>query len=171
MGYCDLKDLIEGQRRLEVCVYDQQLLAIEFGVVVAAYPISTAVLGVGEQTGSYQTPRGRHYVRAKIGQGVPLNGVFVGRRFTGEVYNEALGQKFPNRDWILTRIMWLSGLESGFNRSGAKDSMRRYIYIHGTPDRYPMGEPGSKGCIRMRNQDVLTLYNWIPDACAVDIYA
>ncbi len=122
------------------------------------YSVSTAKLGAGELKGSFCTPRGRHIVRAKIGAGQPINTVFVGRRPTGEIYGAELAEKHPGRDWILTRILWLSGCEPGFNRLGDVDTMRRYIYMHGSPDNAVMGVPGSIGCIRMHNQDLLDLF-------------
>nr|WP_319941619.1 L,D-transpeptidase [Aestuariirhabdus haliotis] len=122
-------------------------------------PISSASNGAGQSRGSEQTPLGKHYIRAKIGDGLPLNSVMVGRRPTGEIYSPELAQAFPNRDWILTRILWLCGTEPGVNRLGDVDSMARYIYIHGTPDTEPMGVPKSHGCIRLRNQDLVMLYD------------
>lgn len=130
--------------------------------VLAAYPISTAARGAGEQSGSYQTPRGEHYVRARIGQGQPANTVFVARRPTGEVWTSALGEQAPERDWILSRILWLCGREPGRNRLGQCDSMRRYIYIHGTADEHLLGQPASHGCIRMANADVIDLFERVP---------
>jgi lipoprotein-anchoring transpeptidase ErfK/SrfK len=123
------------------------------------YPVSTALAGVGEISGSYQTPRGWHIVRAKIGEHQPENTVFVKRRPTGEIYSPELAALFPGRDWILTRILWLSGCEKGKNRLGIVDTMRRFIYIHGTPDSTVMGVPGSHGCIRMRNHDLIPLFS------------
>jgi lipoprotein-anchoring transpeptidase ErfK/SrfK len=111
--------------------------------------------------GSEQTPRGWHRIRAKIGAGCPSGTVFVGRRPTGEIYSEALDRAQPGRDWILTRILWLCGNEPGRNRFGDVDSMRRYIYIHGCPDSAPVGQPGSHGCVRMRNADILALYQQV----------
>ncbi len=137
--------------------------------VLNEYAISSAMKGAGEQRGSFMTPRGRHVVRAKIGAGMPVNAVFVGRRPTGELYTPELAEQFPERDWILTRILWLSGLENGFNRLGEVDTMRRYIYIHGCPDGTEMGKPGSHGCIRMRNEEVVDLYDRIPVGTEVDI--
>jgi L,D-transpeptidase YbiS len=131
-------------------------------VVCAEYPVSTARKGAGECLGSEQTPRGWHRVRAKIGGGCAQGSVFVARRPTGEIYTPALGQAQPERDWILTRILWLCGNEPGRNRSGDVDSMRRYIYIHGCPDSEPMGEPRSHGCVRMRNADIVALYEQVP---------
>lgn len=125
----------------------------------ASFPVSTSRYGPGEREGSLKTPRGRHQIRAKIGAGCPPGTVFVGRRPTGEIYSEALARAHPERDWILTRILWLSGLEPGANRLGAVDTMRRYIYIHGMPDSEPCGVPGSIGCIRMRNHDLIELFD------------
>lgn len=139
------------------------------GTLVRRFGVSTAARGAGERSGSFCTPRGRHIVRAKIGAGMPENTVFVGRRPTGEIYSEDLRARYPGRDWILTRILWLSGCEVGFNRLGAVDTMRRYIYIHGTPDSVPMGVPGSIGCVRMRNADIVELFDAIPVGTTVDI--
>jgi len=141
------------------------------GRVVREYPVSTARKGPGERSGSHCTPRGKHIVRAKIGAGVPANTVFVGRRPTGERYTPELGERFPDRDWILTRILWLSGCEPGFNRLGPVDTMRRFIYIHGSPDAYEMGKPGSIGCIRMRNADIVDLFDRVAPGTAVEILA
>ena len=132
------------------------------GVVLQVYPVSTAANGVGEVSGSYQTPRGRHIIRAKIGAGQPENTVFVRRRPTGELWTPELAEQHPGRDWILTRILWLSGCEPGFNRLGERDTMRRYVYIHGSPENAEMGKPGSHGCIRMRNADIVELFEQIP---------
>lgn len=145
--------------RIEVSIADQMLVLLDdAGREVARYPVSTALKGPGERAGSQMTPRGLHRIRARIGDGQPLNAVFVGRRPTGEIWSPALAAAYPGRDWILTRILWLCGCEPGFNRLGDCDSMRRYIYIHGTPDSEPMGVPRSHGCIRMRNADVLDLF-------------
>ncbi len=126
------------------------------------YAIATAKNGAGEQNGSNCTPRGKHIVRAKIGAGCPENTVFVGRRPTGEIYTPELREKFPGRDWILTRILWLSGCEVGFNRLGSVDTMRRYIYIHSTPDSVHMGIPVSHGCILMGGPDMIELFDCVP---------
>ena len=120
--------------------------------------ISTARNGPGERLDSERTPRGCHLIRAKIGASQPLNAVFVSRRPTGEIYTPELRAAYPGRDWILTRILWLSGLEPGRNRGGAVDTMRRYIYIHGCPEEDPMGVPGSRGCIKMRNREIVEFF-------------
>lgn len=133
------------------------------------YVISTATNGAGELNGSFRTPRGRHLVRAKIGAGAPENAVFVRRRPTGEIWTPGLGQEYPGRDWILTRILWLSGCEPGRNRLGNVDTMRRYIYLHGSPDTVAMGQPGSIGCVRMRNRDIVELFDLVPPYSRVDI--
>ena len=139
------------------------------GAEIRRYLISTAKAGVGEQSGSYQTPRGQHLIRAKIGSGAPENAVFVRRRPTGEIWTPALDEEFPGRDWILTRILWLSGCQPGANRLGCVDTMRRYIYIHGSPERAEMGQPGSHGCIRMRNCDIVELFDLVPVYTPVEI--
>jgi len=149
------------ERLIHVSIPDQRLELLESGVVVASYPVSTARNGPGERCDSGCTPRGWHRVRVKIGAGLPLNTVFVGRRPTGEIYGSELATGHPERDWILTRILWLTGLETGFNRGGDRDTLRRYIYIHGCPDEAPMGIPLSHGCIRLHNQDLLELFDQV----------
>ena len=139
------------------------------GRVLRAYPVSTAIEGAGERNGSFRTPRGKHLVRAKIGAGLPPGAVFVARRPNGEVHSPGLTAAHPGRDWILTRILWLSGCEPGFNRLGDVDTMRRFIYIHGCPETEAMGEPGSHGCIRMRNRDVIELFDLVPVRTPVDV--
>ncbi|MFW5450102.1 MAG: L,D-transpeptidase family protein [Methylophagaceae bacterium] len=132
--------------------------------------ISTALKGVGERKNSGCTPRGWHVIRACIGADKPENTIFEGRRPTGEIYTAELGQQFPQRDWILTRILWLSGIELAKNRLGNVDTMQRYIYIHGCPDSLPMGEPLSHGCIRMHNKDLLTLFELVRPGTKVLIH-
>lgn len=139
------------------------------GALIRRYPVSTAANGAGEASGSYCTPRGRHIVRAKIGADQPINSVFVGRRPTGEIYTPELGRTAPGRDYILSRILWLSGKEVGFNRLGQCDTMRRYIYIHGTPDELFEQAPRSHGCIRMRNRDIVELFEQVPAYTPVEI--
>lgn len=124
------------------------------------YPVSTSRHGAGEQVGSYRTPRGRHVIRAKIGTGLPAGSVLRGRRPTGEVCTPAFMARDPGHDWITSRILWLSGLERGRNRGGAVDTMRRYVYIHGTP--HAVGVPGSIGCVRMGDADVIELFDLVP---------
>jgi len=136
---------------------------------VQQWPVSTAANGPGEQHGSGCTPRGWHRVVARIGAGCVPNTVFIGRRPTGEVYSPTLAQSMPGRDWILTRILWLQGLEPGRNRGGEVDTLRRFIYIHGCPDSEPMGVPRSHGCIRMRNADLVALFDQVPAGTPVCI--
>lgn len=147
------------ERLIRVRVPDQRLELLEDGAVTASYPVSTARNGLGERRGSGCTPRGWHRIRLKIGAGLPLNAVFVGRRPTGEIYGPKLADDYPERDWILTRILWLTGLETGFNRGGDRDTLRRFIYLHGCPDEAPMGMPLSHGCVRLRNPDLLELFD------------
>ena len=157
--------------RINIKIMSQQLDIIDDnGSIIKRYAISTSKNGAGEQNGSYCTPRGSHIVRAKIGAGRPLNTVFVERRPTGEVYSPELARRFPKRDWILTRILWLSGCERGVNRLGKVDTMRRAIYIHGSPDAAEMGKPGSHGCVRMRNADIVELFDLVPVRTPVEIH-
>ena len=137
--------------------------------MLADYPVSTALNGPGEKKNSGCTPRGKHIVRAKIGDGQALGTVFIGRRPTGELWSPELAAEHPARDFILSRILWLSGCEPGVNRLGDVDSMQRYIYIHGTPDTEPMGVPRSHGCVRMRNTDVVELFDRVPAGTPVII--
>ena len=147
----------------------QELALLEGDKVIRRYAVSTAKNGLGEKNGSFQTPRGQHIIRAKIGAGQPAGTVFVRRRPTGEVWTPEMHAKYPGRDWILTRILWLSGTEPGKNRLGDVDTMRRYIYIHGSHDLAEMGKPGSIGCVRMRNKDIVELYDLVPPYTPVEI--
>jgi L,D-transpeptidase YbiS len=157
--------------KIEIDAAKQELRLLDGKRVVKRYAVSTATRGLGEKNGSLCTPRGRHIVRAKIGAGQPVGTVFVRRRPTGEVWTPELHEKYPGRDWILTRILWLSGREPGRNRLGDVDTMRRYIYIHGSPDTAAMGKPGSIGCIRMRNRDITELFDLVPPYTEVQISA
>jgi L,D-transpeptidase YbiS len=157
--------------RVVIALDSQQLRLHNGGGLLRRLPISTAANGPGEQNGSGCTPRGRHRVRLAIGAGCPTGTVFRGRRPTGEIYTPDLGSRWPGRDWILTRILWLTGLEPGRNRGGDVDTLRRFIYIHGCPDTEPMGVPRSHGCIRMRNQDLIWLFDRIGAGTPVDIQA
>ena len=154
---------------LHISIADQCLYGFTDGQLDVRLPVSTALNGVGEQSGSNCTPRGLHQVRAKIGDGLPEGAVLRGRRWTGEVWSEVLDAQFPGRDWILTRILWLSGCEPGRNRLGCVDTMRRYVYIHGSPDSAEMGTPGSHGCVRMRNADIIELFDRVPCYTEVEI--
>ncbi len=146
--------------RIEIKIDSQYLDIINNRQVrIKSYQISSAKNGAGQDRESFCTPLGKHVIRAKIGEGQPVNTVFIRRRPTGEIYSPSLGEKYPDRDWILTRILWLSGCEPGFNRLGTVDTMRRYIYIHGSPDSIDLGSPGSIGCIRMLNTDLLELFD------------
>ena len=154
---------------LSINISAQTLQVIDEGLVVSTYSISSGTNGVGEQNGSECTPRGQHIIRAKIGAEALPNTIFVGRRKTGEIYNPQLREQYPGRDWILTRILWLSGKQLGKNRLGNCDTMRRYIYIHGSPDDVEMGIPGSRGCIRMRNKDIIELFNNVDAGTPIEI--
>lgn len=152
-------------------VRTQTLALLKGPHTLATYPVSTGLRGVGELNGSGCTPRGLHRVRLRIGDGCPLGTVFRARRPTGEIYDDDLAAAYPGRDWILTRILWLTGCERGRNRGGCVDTLRRYIYIHGTPDREPLGEPHSHGCIRMHSLDLIALFDATPPGTSVEIRA
>ena len=156
---------------IEISISEQSLtLFDDNGMQVSRYVVSTAANGVGCVKDSGCTPLGAHIIRAKIGAGAAENTVFVGRRATGEMFNPELKIQFPERDWILTRILWLSGTEPGRNRLGNVDTMQRYIYIHGTPDATELGAPGSHGCVRMRNADLIALFDQVPVGTTVNIH-
>ena len=150
-----------GDTWLRISIGGQRLTLLEGRQPCREWPVSTALNGPGEQMDSGCTPRGEHRVRIKVGGGCPTGTVFVARRPTGEIYSESLAAQQPQRDWILSRIIWLSGSESGFNRGGRCDTLRRFIYIHGCPDSAPMGVPLSHGCVRMRNADVIELFDLV----------
>ncbi|WJW76751.1 L,D-transpeptidase [Thiohalobacter sp. IOR34] len=152
---------------LHVSLAEQRLRRLCGERVLEDYAVSTALRGAGEAFGSERTPRGWHRVRLRIGAGCPPDTVFVARRPSGERYRPALAARHPQRDWILCRILWLTGLEVGRNRGGGVDSLRRFIYIHGCPDSEPMGVPRSHGCIRMRNAELLELFERVPLGCRV----
>lgn len=148
-------------KHLDLCIATQTVSIIEHEKIIKTYSVSTAKNGAGELSGSGCTPRGWHSIRAKIGDGLPLCSVFVGRRFTGEIYTPELALQHPKRDWILTRILWLGGLEPHKNRYGTVDTTWRYIYFHGCPDELMDGTPKSHGCVRMKNADMLDLFNQV----------
>lgn len=152
---------------LEVDVAEQRLVVWQGERTVAEWPVSTALAGTGQAEGSGATPLGWHYIRAAIGADQPAGSVFRGRRPTGEVFSASLAAEHPERDWILTRILWLCGLERGVNRGGSVDSQRRYIYLHGTPPSEPMGVPRSHGCIRLRDKALLALFALAPPGTPV----
>ncbi|MFZ2168558.1 MAG: L,D-transpeptidase [Methylococcaceae bacterium] len=155
---------------LDICIASQQLTVYANGNQVQCYPVSTAKKGAGELMGSECTPTGWHKIRAKIGANQPLHTVFAGRRATGEIYSADLARHYPDRDWILTRILWLGGMEPGKNRYGNVDTSWRYIYIHGCPDELITGKPESHGCIRMKNADLLDLFNRVEAGVKVYIH-
>lgn len=159
------------ERRLDISISEQQLSIIANGKITQHYPVSTAKNGIGECKGSECTPAGWHRIRAKIGKGLPINTVFIGRRPTGEIYSSELAKQYPHRDWILTRILWLGGLEPGKNRYGQVDTAWRYIYIHGCPDGSITGLPESHGCVRMKNKDLVELFEEVEPGMKVFIHS
>lgn len=155
--------------RLEIDLGRQELKLLQDDEVLMRYRVSTSTNGAGELLDSECTPRGRHEVTEKIGRGCAVNTIFVGRVPTGEIFHADLARNHPERDWILTRILWLGGLEPGRNAGGDRDTKARYIYIHGSPDGTPLGRPGSRGCIRMNNTDIVDLFDRVEEGTPVDI--
>ncbi len=155
--------------RIEVSIKDQTLTLFENDKQQKYYSISTGKNGPGELMDSECTPCGKHIISEKIGDGAEVNSVFVGRVATGEIYQPSLREQYPDRDWILTRILWLSGAEEGKNKGGNVDSHDRYIYIHGSPDDVAMGQPGSRGCVRMRNNEMIELFELVAEGTTVHI--
>lgn len=155
--------------RIAIGLGQQRLDLFRGREIFKSWPVSTSKHGAGEIRDTFKTPRGGHVIRAKIGAGAPLGAVFRGRRATGEIYSEELARARPGRDWILTRILWLSGTELGKNRLGDVDTMRRYIYIHGTPDSTVLGVPGSIGCVRIGNAAIVELFDLVPTGTRVEI--
>jgi len=159
-----------ARQRVDIDLATQRLRLFEGTVLVAEYPVSTARNGPGERLNSECTPRGRHVIAAKIGAGAVPGTVFVGRVATGEIYTPAFAAtQPPGRDWILTRILWLAGCEPGFNQGGECDTLARYIYLHGTLDETPLGAIGSRGCVRMRNADIIALFDRVDVGTRVQI--
>lgn len=159
----------EITKSIIILAKEQQMQCYEDDELYKEYAVSTGKNGMGEQSGSQCTPRGWHRIHSIIGSEHRINSVFVGRKWTGEYYSPELANQFPDRDWILTRILQLDGLEPGYNQGGMVDSLQRYIYIHGTPDTTALGIPGSHGCVRMRNSDVIELSNWVNVGACVHI--
>lgn len=157
--------------RIEVKISEQKLYLFDGENLVKTYLVSTASAGIGCQKNSFQTPIGKHYIRAKIGADAPADAVFVARRPTGEIYSADLAEQFPARDWILTRILWLSGLEVGKNRLGEVDTMQRFVYIHGAPASEPMGVPASQGCVRLHTPELIELFDLVKVGTEVNLLA
>ena len=155
--------------RLEIDLSRQELTLLQGDRVLSKYAVSTSTNGAGELLDSECTPRGRHEISEKIGHDCAIDTVFVGRVPSGEIFNKALARNHPQRDWILTRILWLTGLEPGRNAGGDRDTKARYIYIHGSPEGTPLGRPGSRGCIRMSNADIVELFDRVEEGTPVDI--
>jgi len=158
-----------NNKLIVVNIAEQSLSLFNNQQLIMEFSVATALKGAGERRGSEQTPRGWHQIRARIGEHNPINTVFIGRRPTGEIYSPQLRSIYPHRDWILTRILWLSGLEKGRNRFGEVDTMARYIYIHGCPDDEPVGIPNSHGCIRMRNQELIKFFDNVSVGTKINI--
>lgn len=156
-------------KRIEISIGQQVLRLFDGDSLLFSANVSTSIKGAGEKEGSECTPRGEHEISELIGEGCEENTVFVGRKPTGEIYSRQLAENEPGRDWILTRIIRLAGCEPGVNQGGDVDTMQRLIYIHGTPDSEPVGVPRSHGCIRMRNHDIVDLFDYLETGTSVFI--
>ena len=155
--------------QLHVDIARQSIVGSMAGQEVVRYPVSTAARGIGAREGSFQAPSGDHRVRIKLGAGLPLGAVFLRRRWTGDVLDPPLRERFPSRDWVLTRVLWLQGLEPDVNRGSNVDTLRRFVYIHGTHEEDLVGQPASFGCVRMRSADIAALFDRVPTGCRVRI--
>ena len=161
---------MKSSKKIDINIEQQTLTLLQDESIIATYPVSTAKNGAGQLNGSECTPLGSHVIDSKIGADSEINTVFIGRNETGEVYTEELQQNNPERDWILTRILWLSGLEEGINKGGEVDTLSRYIYIHGCPDSDSFSMPSSHGCVKMRNKDIIELFNKVDVGTRVFIH-
>ena len=160
----------DAAKHLEVYLSRQKLVAAHGGKVLKTFPVSTSRFGAGNLLNSEKTPLGRHRIAQKIGAGAPVNTIFKNRVDTRSVSAVNLSDQPAVEDRITSRILWLEGLEPGVNRGKGVDSHRRQIYIHGTPDEGLIGRPASHGCIRMRNADVVQLFDWVEVGTVVTIY-
>lgn len=154
---------------IETKLSEQKLYVMRDNQIFKQYPISSSKFGIGSEAGSNKTPLGKHIVREKIGAGAPINTIFKSRVDTKKIAQVCLEPKDTGHDYVTTRILWLEGIEEGINKGNGIDSYRRNIYIHGTPEEGLIGTPASHGCIRMRNKDVMELFDLIPTGTKVEI--
>lgn len=150
-----------------VSVKHQRLYLIVNDSTIRKYPISTAAKGIGSKMNSFKTPPGLHTISRKIGDNVPIGGLFQSRMYTGRQVKILTEKQKADGDYVTTRIMWLQGEEPGLNKGRSVDSYNRYIYIHGTAEEGYLGQPASHGCIRMKNTDVIELYNMIEEGTPI----
>jgi len=155
------------KKYMYVSVKYQRLYLIVNDSTIRKYSISTAKKGIGCKAKSNKTPSGLHTIKRKIGENVPFGGILESRRYTGKTAKVLTGKKNADKDYVTTRIMWLQGEEPGLNKGRNMDSYNRYIYIHGTPEEGFIGEPASHGCIRMKNKDVIELYDLVDEGTPI----
>lgn len=146
---------------LFVSVTNQKMYHIKNNTIIDEYIISTSEFGIGSKAGSNKTPLGMHQIKSKHGGETPIYGRMTGRVFNGDISKIYTDKKKSKTDDITSRIFWLEGLEEGVNKGKNIDSYKRYIYIHGTSEEGRLGSPASHGCIRMKNKEVIDLYNTI----------
>ncbi len=161
--------LKDAEPAIIVSVTEQKLLLVKNGEVSKTYPVSSSVYGIGNKAGSNQTPLGTHTISERFGDGAEPGTIFRSRGNTGKIATIYTDKTDSDDDLVTTRIMWLQGMEPGANKGHGIDSHARYIYIHGTQEEGLIGEPASHGCIRMKNQDVIELFNSVPQGTFVEI--
>ncbi len=163
--------LKSGDRALVVDPDSQRLFLVRNNRIEATYPVSTSLNGLGNQDGSYQTPTGAHRICEKYGENSPIGTIFRARKDTDRIAHIYTDNTDSPEDYVTTRILRLEGMEPGVNKGKGIDSYHRFIYIHGTPEEGLIGTPASHGCIRMKNADVIALFDAIPIGTLVEIIA
>lgn len=152
-----------------VKIGEQRLYLLKGDTVIKEYPISTSKYGIGSKEGSYKTPIGLHKISRKIGGGAQIGTIFIGGKNMGRIASIYRDKRRSVKDLVLTRILWLEGLEPGVNKGLGVDSFKRRIYIHGTQEEGYIGQPASMGCIRMKNRDVVELFDMVNEGTLVEI--
>ena len=158
-----LKDISvkPSEKILFVSIENQILYEINKNQIIRTYDISSSKYGFGNKENSNKTPIGLHLIKKKFGDKVPIYGKFIGRKFYGKIATIFTDATKSETDDITSRILWLEGLEENINKGDGIDSYKRYIYIHGTSEEGLIGRPASHGCIRMKNKDIIELYDKI----------
>ncbi|MEM9676158.1 MAG: L,D-transpeptidase [Bacteroidota bacterium] len=168
---CSFQIQPNAERLIRVSIAEQKLYLVEDGQTLKQYPVSTSAYGIGSEAGSNKTPLGKHKVISKFGADAPLGTIFRSRINTGRVATIYTDETDLEEDDVTTRILRLTGLEPGKNKGPGVDSFSRYIYIHGTPEEGLIGQPASHGCIRMKNADVVELFDLVDEGTLVMIEA
>ena len=159
--YIENKCKISFDEVLYVSIAKQKMYRIKEHKIIKTYVISSSSYGVGSKAGSNKTPLGLHRIKEKFGDNTPINGRMIGRVYYGKIATIYTDQTKSKTDDVTSRILWLEGLEKGLNKGEGIDSYKRYIYIHGTSEEGRLGTPASHGCIRMKNKEMIELYDKI----------